>query len=119
MKTSVISKNFRERYLSDPDDPEAFEGKVVVFDGPEDYHDNINNKALGIDANTILVVRGAGPVGYPGSAEVVNMQPPDELLKQGIDALPCIGDGRSPAPPVHPLSSTHPRRPPSWEVWRC
>lgn len=94
MKTSVISKDFRERYLSDPDDPEAFEGKVAVFEGPEDYHDNINNKALGIDVNTILVIRGAGPVGYPGSAEVVNMQPPDELLKQGIDALPCIGDGR-------------------------
>ncbi|GHB46735.1 dihydroxy-acid dehydratase [Pseudovibrio japonicus] len=94
MKTSVISKDFRARYLSDPDDPEAFEGKVAVFDGPEDYHENINNKALGIDANTILVIRGAGPVGYPGSAEVVNMQPPDELLKHGIDALPCIGDGR-------------------------
>ncbi|AEV35814.1 Dihydroxy-acid and 6-phosphogluconate dehydratase [Pseudovibrio sp. FO-BEG1] len=94
MKTSVISADFRARYLSNPDDPEAFEGKVVVFDGPEDYHHNINNEALGIDANTILVIRGTGPVGYPGGAEVVNMQPPDELLKQGIDALPCIGDGR-------------------------
>jgi dihydroxy-acid dehydratase len=94
MKTSVISKDFRERYLSNPDDLDAFEGKVVVFDGPEEYHHNINNEALGIDANTILVIRGTGPVGYPGGAEVVNMQPPDELLKQGIDALPCIGDGR-------------------------
>ncbi|KZK79190.1 L-arabonate dehydratase [Pseudovibrio sp. W64] len=94
MKTSVISKDFRERYLSNPDDLDAFEGKVVVFDGPEEYHHNINNEALGIDANTILVIRGTGPIGYPGGAEVVNMQPPDELLKQGIDALPCIGDGR-------------------------
>ncbi|MFS8180124.1 IlvD/Edd family dehydratase [Pseudovibrio denitrificans] len=94
MKTSVISADFRARYLSNPDDPEAFEGKVVVFDGPEDYHHNINNEVLGIDANTILVIRGTGPVGYPGGAEVVNMQPPDELLMQGIDALPCIGDGR-------------------------
>lgn len=94
MKTSVISKEFRARYLSNPDDLEAFEGKVVVFDGPEDYHLNINNEELGIDVNTILVIRGTGPVGYPGGAEVVNMQPPDALVKAGIDALPCIGDGR-------------------------
>ncbi|SDQ72038.1 IlvD/Edd family dehydratase [Pseudovibrio sp. Tun.PSC04-5.I4] len=94
MKTSVISKEFRARYLSNPDDLEAFEGKVVVFDGPEEYHNNINNEELGIDVNTILVIRGTGPVGYPGGAEVVNMQPPDALVKAGIDALPCIGDGR-------------------------
>ncbi|MBZ8132867.1 IlvD/Edd family dehydratase [Afifella sp. IM 167] len=94
MKTSVISESFRRHYLSNPDDPEAFEGKVVVFDGREDYHDRINDPSLGIDENTLLVIRGAGPLGYPGAAEVVNMQPPDELLKKGISELPCIGDGR-------------------------
>ncbi|MGH6926356.1 MAG: IlvD/Edd family dehydratase, partial [Propylenella sp.] len=94
MKTSVISKEFRERYLSNPKDPEAFEGPAVVFDGREDYHARINDPSLGIDENTILVIRGAGPVGYPGGAEVVNMQPPDALLKKGITELPCIGDGR-------------------------
>jgi len=94
MKTSVISKEFRDRYLSNPKDPEAFEGKVVVFDGPEDYHKRLDDPALNIDENTLLVMRGAGPIGYPGAAEVVNMHPPTALLKAGINALPCIGDGR-------------------------
>ena len=94
MKTSVISDDFRARYLSDQDDPDAFEGPVVVFDGPEDYHARIEDPSLGIDEKTILVIRGAGPIGYPGSAEVVNMQPPAALIRCGIDSLPCIGDGR-------------------------
>ncbi|MCW3846512.1 dihydroxy-acid dehydratase family protein [Sphingomonas sp. LB-2] len=94
MKTSVISEEFRARYLSDPSDPEAFEGKVVVFDGPEDYHHRIDDPALGIDDRTILIMRGAGPVGYPGAAEVVNMRAPDYLIKAGVTSLPCIGDGR-------------------------
>jgi dihydroxy-acid dehydratase len=94
MKTSVISDSFRSRYLSNPHDPEAFEGRATVFDGREDYHARINDPDLGIDADTILVIRGAGPIGYPGGAEVVNMQPPDALLKQGVRELPCIGDGR-------------------------
>ena len=94
MKTSVISDEFRDRYLSDPDDPMAFEGRAIVFDGPEDYHNRIDDPALGIDENTMLFMRGAGPVGYPGAAEVVNMQPPDYLLKRGVTSLPCIGDGR-------------------------
>ena len=94
MKLSVISDEFRERYLSDPANPGAFEGKVVVFDGPEDYHHRIDDASLGIDANTILVIRGAGPVGYPGGAEVVNMRPPAALIRAGVHALPCIGDGR-------------------------
>ena len=94
MKTSVISEEFRQRYLSNPKDPEAFEGPVAVFDGPEDYHKRIDDPSLGIDENTILIMRGAGPVGYPGAAEVVNMRPPAQLLKAGINALPCVGDGR-------------------------
>ncbi|MFC3726863.1 IlvD/Edd family dehydratase [Neoaquamicrobium sediminum] len=94
MKTSVISTEFRERYLSNPEDPDAFEGKAMVFDGPEDYHNRIEDPALGIDENTILFMRGTGPVGYPGAAEVVNMQPPAYLIKKGVHALPCIGDGR-------------------------
>ena len=94
MKTSVISKEFRDRYLSNPEDPNAFEGKAVVFDGPEDYHHRIDDEALGIDGNTILFMRGAGAIGYPGAAEVVNMQPPAALIKRGITSLPCIGDGR-------------------------
>ena len=94
MKTSVISQEFRNRYLANPGDPEAFEGRAVVFDGPEDYHRRIDDAALGIDEGTILVIRGVGPIGYPGSAEVVNMQPPAALIKRGITALPCIGDGR-------------------------
>lgn len=94
MKTSVISDEFRDRYLSNPDDPEAWEGRAVVFDGPEDFHKRIDDEALGIDAHCVLIMRGAGPKGYPGGAEVVNMRPPAYLLKQGIHALPCVGDGR-------------------------
>ena len=94
MKTSVISESFRARFLSNPDDPDAFEGRVAVFDGRDDYHARINDPELGIDQDTLLVMRGAGPIGHPGAAEVVNMQPPDALLVEGIDELPCIGDGR-------------------------
>jgi dihydroxy-acid dehydratase len=94
MKASVISDEFRERYLSNPEDPDAFEGKAVVFEGPEDYHKRIEDPSLKIDEHTMLVIRGVGPIGYPGSAEVVNMQPPAALLKKGINSLPCIGDGR-------------------------
>jgi dihydroxy-acid dehydratase len=94
MKTSVISEEFRQRYLSDPKDPNAFEGRAVVFDGPEDYHRRIDDPTLKIDERTMLFIRGAGPIGYPGSAEVVNMQPPAALIKRGITSLPCIGDGR-------------------------
>lgn len=94
MKTSVISPTFRQRYLSNPRDPNAFEGRAVVFDGPEDYRARIDDPSLRIDENTILFMRGAGPIGYPGSAEVVNMQPPAALIKQGVTSLPCIGDGR-------------------------
>ncbi|MEL7150518.1 MAG: IlvD/Edd family dehydratase [Pseudomonadota bacterium] len=94
MKTSVISDEFRERYLSNSDDPDAFEGRAIVFDGTEDYHHRIDDESLQIDENCILIMRGAGPIGYPGGAEVVNMRPPAYLLKKGIQALPCIGDGR-------------------------
>ncbi|KRB26444.1 MULTISPECIES: IlvD/Edd family dehydratase [Mesorhizobium] len=94
MKMSGISPEFRERYLSNPNDPEAFEGNAMVFDGPEDYHARIDDPAQGIDEHTILFMRGAGPVGYPGGAEVVNMQPPAYLIKKGIHSLACIGDGR-------------------------
>ncbi|WP_292084479.1 MULTISPECIES: IlvD/Edd family dehydratase [unclassified Brevundimonas] len=94
MKTSVISAEFRDRYLSDPASPDAFTGSVVVFDGPEDYHRRIDDPAEGITPDSILVMRGAGPVGHPGAAEVVNMRPPADLIKQGVHALPCIGDGR-------------------------
>ncbi|HWT51258.1 MAG TPA: IlvD/Edd family dehydratase [Caulobacter sp.] len=94
MKTSVISQEFRDRYLSNPDDPDAFEGEAVVFDGPEDYHHRIDDPSVGITANSILFMRGAGPVGYPGAAEVVNMRAPNYLIKQGVHQLPCIGDGR-------------------------
>ena len=94
MKTSVISDEFRRRYLSNPDDPDAFVGLAVVFDGPEDYHDHIEDPALGIDEHCILVIRYTGTYGYPGSAEVVNMQPPAALIARGITALPTIGDGR-------------------------
>ncbi|MDP9085913.1 MAG: dihydroxy-acid dehydratase family protein, partial [Pseudomonadota bacterium] len=94
MKLSVISPEFRERYLSDSDDPYAFEGKVVVFDGPEDYHARIDDPSLAIDDRTLLVMRGAGPIGYPGAAEVVNMRPPVYLIEDGVHELPCIGDGR-------------------------
>ncbi len=94
MKTSVISKEFRDRYLSNPDDPDAFEGRAIVFDGPEDFHHRIDDETLGIDEHCILIMRGAGPKGYPGGAEVVNMRPPAYLLKKDIHALPCVGDGR-------------------------
>lgn len=94
MKTSVISAAFRERYLQNPNDPDAFEGRAIVFEGPEDYHERINDPSLAMDADCILFIRGTGPVGYPGAAEVVNMLPPDELVKQGITLLPCVGDGR-------------------------
>ena len=94
MKTSVISKEFRDRYLSNPADPEAFEGKAFVFDGPEDYHKRLDDPASNIDEHTMLFMRGVGPIGYPGAAEVVNMHPPAALLKRGVNALPCIGDGR-------------------------
>ena len=94
MKTSVISSEFRDRYLSNPHDPEAFEGRAIVFEGPEDYHHRIDDPALAIDEHCILVIRGVGPIGYPGGAEVVNMQPPAALIKRGITSMPCIGDGR-------------------------
>ncbi|MGA9252069.1 MAG: IlvD/Edd family dehydratase [Roseobacter sp.] len=94
MKTSVISPAFRKKYLSNPDDPNAFEGRAVVFDGPEDFHHRIDDPSEKIDENCVLFMRGAGPKGYPGGAEVVNMRPPAYLLKKGIAALPCVGDGR-------------------------
>ncbi len=94
MKTSVITPEFRERYLETPGDLMAFEGEAVVFDGPEDYHARIDNPKLKITAHSVLFMRGVGPVGYPGAAEVVNMRAPSYLLKQGVTALPCIGDGR-------------------------
>ena len=94
MKTSVISEEFRKRYLSNPKDPDAFEGRAVVFEGPEDYHHRIEDPALKIDEHSVLFIRGVGAIGYPGSAEVVNMQPPAALLKKGINSLACIGDGR-------------------------
>jgi dihydroxy-acid dehydratase len=94
MKTSVISEDFRRRFLSNTKDKNAFEGRAVVFEGPEDYHHRIDDPSLKIDENTLLFMRGAGPIGYPGSAEVVNMQPPAALIKKGVTALPCIGDGR-------------------------
>ena len=94
MKTSVISDEFRQRYLANPKDPNAFEGRAVVFDGPEDYHHRIEDPALGIDEHCILFMRGTGAIGYPGSAEVVNMQPPAALIKKGVTSLACVGDGR-------------------------
>ncbi|MCQ0987209.1 IlvD/Edd family dehydratase [Jiella marina] len=94
MKLSVVSPGFRKQYLENPEDPMAFEGKAIVFDGPEDYHHRIDDPALEIDENSILFMRGAGPIGYPGGAEVVNMRAPDYLIKRGITELPCIGDGR-------------------------
>lgn len=94
MKTCVISPAFRQKFLENPKDPNAFEGAVVVFDGPEDYHSRLDDPTTPIDDTSILVMRGAGPLGYPGAAEVVNMHPPARLLRQGINSLPCIGDGR-------------------------
>jgi len=94
MKTSVISQEFRERYLSNPDDPDAFEGVAVVFDGPEDYHRRIDDPSLALTERSVMFMRGAGPIGYPGAAEVVNMRPPEYLIKAGVRQLPCLGDGR-------------------------
>ncbi|MEE4121220.1 MAG: IlvD/Edd family dehydratase [Paracoccaceae bacterium] len=94
MKTSAIGDEFRTRYLENPSDPMAFEGVAAVFDGPEDFHRRIDDPALGLDETSVLVMRGAGPIGYPGGAEVVNMRPPSYLIRRGIHALPCIGDGR-------------------------
>ena len=94
MKTSVISDNFRSQYLSKPNSKNVFELRAIVFEGPEDYHSRINDSQLNIDINCILVIRGCGPVGYPGSAEVVNMQPPDRLIREGVLELPTLGDGR-------------------------
>jgi dihydroxy-acid dehydratase len=94
MKMSVVSNEFQERYLNDPAHPNVFEGRAVVFDGPEDYHARIDDPALGIDANTLLFMRGAGPIGFPGGAEVVNMRAPEYLIREGVSALVCIGDGR-------------------------
>ena len=94
MKMSVVSEEFKKRYLSDNEHPMQFTARAIVFDGPEHYHNEINNPELNIDVNCILIIRGCGPIGYPGSAEVVNMQPPDHLLKKGISTLPCLGDGR-------------------------
>ena len=94
MKVSVIDPEFRARFLADPDSPDTFEGRAIVFEGPEDYHARIDDPALGVDERSILVIRNCGPVGYPGSAEVVNMQPPAALIRAGISALPTMGDGR-------------------------
>lgn len=94
MKSSVISDEFRSRYLMQEDDNNAFEGRAIVFDGPEDFHHRIDDPSLDIDAGCILVIRGTGPKGYPGGAEVVNMRPPEYLIRKGITELPCIGDGR-------------------------
>jgi dihydroxy-acid dehydratase len=94
MKTSVISEEFRKRYLSDKKNPGVFEGRAVVFDGREDYHRRIDDPKLKIDEKSMLFIRGVGPIGYPGAAEVVNMQPPAALIRKGIKSLPCIGDGR-------------------------
>src|SRR4028118_649454 len=94
MKTSVISPEFRERYLSDPEHPNVFSGRAIVFEGPEDYHDRIDDPSLEIDDDCLLFVRGAGPLGYPGSAEVVNMQPPAALIKRGVPEPTRIGPWR-------------------------
>jgi len=94
LKTSVISDEFRRRYLSEPGAEGCFTARAIVFEGPEDYRARIEDPDLHIDAHCMLVVRGAGPIGYPGSAEVVNMTPPGELVRSGIRMLPCMGDGR-------------------------
>ena len=105
MKTSVISPEFRKRYLSNQKTPNVFEANAVVFEGPEDYRLRINDEHLKIDENSILMIRGCGPVGYPGSGEVVNMQPPDRLLKKGINTLPTLGDGRQSGTSEKPVNS--------------
>ena len=108
MKTSVISDDFRARFLSDSGDPNTFEGRVAVFNGPVAYHARIDDPCLQIDERTILVMRGAGPVGHPGSADVVNMQPREALLRRGIDPLLCLGAGASPAPRVRSILNAAP-----------
>ena len=117
MKTSVISKEFRDRYLSNPEDPDAFEGRAIVFDGPEDYHARIDDPALNIDAQCVLFMRGTGAIGYPGGAEVVNMRAPVQLIEQDVHVLPCIGDGRQSVHRVRRRSSTHRPRRPSAAAW--
>ncbi len=94
IKTSVIDDEFRARFLSDPAHPNAFEGKAIVFEGPEDYHDRIDDPDLGVEEQSLLVIRNSGPMGYPGAAEVVNMQPPTAWLKKGVTMMPTMGDGR-------------------------
>ena len=94
MKISVIDQEFRRRFLSNPARPNVFEGKAIVFEGPEDYHHRIEDPDLGVEEQSVLIIRNCGPVGYPGSAEVVNMQPPASLLNRGITTLPTMGDGR-------------------------
>ncbi len=94
IKVSGIDAEFRKRFLSNPERPDVFEGKAIVFEGPEDYHARIEDPDLGVEEQSVLVIRNCGPVGYPGSAEVVNMQPPATLLKKGISTLPTMGDGR-------------------------
>jgi dihydroxy-acid dehydratase len=94
MKISVIDQDFRKRFLSNPDRPNVFEGKAIVFEGPEDYHHRIEDPGLAVEEQSVLIIRNCGPVGYPGSAEVVNMQPPAELMKRGVMTLPTMGDGR-------------------------
>ncbi len=106
MKTSVISAEFRRRYLSDPAAPDVLDGVVTVFDGPEDYHRRIDDPAEAITAESVLVMRGSGPVGHPGAAEVVNMRPPAYLIKQGITELPCVGDGRQSGTSGSPEAAT-------------
>ena len=118
MKTSVISEEFRYRYLVNPKDPNAFEGRAVVFDGPEDYHARIDDPALDIDEHCMLFMRGTGPIGYPGGAEVVNMQPPAALIKRGIHSLPASATAGNPAPRARRRSSTPRRKPPPTAGWR-
>ena len=110
MKTSVISEEFRNRYLINPKDLNAFEGRAVVFDGPEDYHHRIDDPSLKIDENTMLFVRGTGPIGYPGSCEVVNMQPPAALIKRASRRCPASATGGSPARRARRRSSTRRRK---------
>ena len=119
MKTSVISDDFRKRFLSNPKDRNAFEGRAVVFDGPEDYHHRIDDPSLKIDDRTMLFMRGAGPIGYPGSAEVVNMQPPAALIKKGSRRCRASATAGNPAPPVRRRSSMPHRRRRRTAVWRC
>ena len=104
MKTSVISEDFKRRFFSTPGKEGVFVAKAIVFEGPEDYHDRINNPELEINDKSVLFIRGVGCVGYPGSAEVVNMLPPDKLVKEGINHLPTVGDGRQSGSSVSPAS---------------